>query len=297
MNSILAWVVLGFSILLCVVGFLWRKSLKKTIEKKPENKSKVTMATTLFLGGGWLFLGELLSLIFGKKEEEIAVEIWAPRTELFGHDISTTVIISWVILAICFILALLFRLLIVPNMKDNPKGIQNIMEMAVEAVCKFTHSSVGDLGNNLPAYMFSTFVFLISCAAVELLGIRAPTADITMTFALALITFFLISYYGIKQKGFFGRVKALSQPNAMILPIKIVSDIAIPISLACRLFGNMLAGMIVMELLYAVMGNFAIGIPSIAGLYFNVAHPLIQAYIFVTLTLTFIGEATEEAHG
>lgn len=296
MNSILVLGLLMLGIILAVVGFLWRKSLKKTIEEKPENKSKVSMATTLFLGGIWFSIGQLLTMIFGTKQEEIAVEIWAPRTTFLGHDISTTVLISWIILAICLTLALLFRLLVVPNMKDNPKGIQNVMEMAVEAVCKFTHSSVGDLGNNLPAYMFSTFVFLISCALVELIGVRAPTADITMTFALALITFFLISFYGIRQKGFFGRVKSLSQPNAMILPIKIVSDIAIPISLACRLFGNMLAGMIVMELLYVVLGNFAIGIPSVAGLYFNIAHPLIQAYIFVTLTLTFIGEATEEAH-
>ncbi len=293
MNSILT---LTLGLVLAVIGFFWRRTLKKTIDQQPENKSKLTMATALLLGGGWFFLGQLLTLIFGVKHEEIAVEIWAPRTEFMGMDFSTTVLISWVIVAICLVLALLFRLLVVPNMTDNPKGIQNAMEMAVEAICKFTHSSVGDLGNTLPAYLFSTFIFLIGCAAVELMGVRAPTADITMTFALAIVTFFLINYYGIKKKGVFGRIKSMASPNAMILPIKIISDLAVPISLACRLFGNMLAGMIVMELLYVVLGNYAIGFPSVAGLYFNVAHPLIQAYIFVTLTLTFIGEATEEAH-
>ena len=68
---------------------------------------------------------------------------------------------------------------------------------------------------------------------------------------------------------------------------------AVPVSLACRLFGNMLGGLIVMDLLYFAMGNYAVALPSVVGLYFNVFHPLIQAFIFVTLTLTFIGEAVE----
>jgi F-type H+-transporting ATPase subunit a len=79
----------------------------------------------------------------------------------------------------------------------------------------------------------------------------------------------------------------------IMIPMKIVSDIAIPISLACRLFGNMLGGMIVMELLKGALGGYASGIPGIAGLYFNLFHPLIQAYIFITLSLTFIDEAME----
>ena len=78
-----------------------------------------------------------------------------------------------------------------------------------------------------------------------------------------------------------------------MIPLKIISDIAIPISLACRLFGNMLGGMIVMELLKGALGGYAAGIPGVAGLYFNLFHPLIQAYIFITLSLTFIDEAME----
>lgn len=75
--------------------------------------------------------------------------------------------------------------------------------------------------------------------------------------------------------------------------MKILSDIAVPVSLACRLFGNMIGGMIVMELLKSVLGGYAAGIPAVAGLYFNLFHPLIQTYIFVILSLTFINEAIE----
>ena len=90
-----------------------------------------------------------------------------------------------------------------------------------------------------------------------------------------------------------GRIKTLAEPSPVVFPIELVSQVAVPVSLACRLFGNMLGGMIVMDLLYWAMGNAAIGLPSVAGLYFNVFHPLIQVYIFITLTLTYIGEATE----
>ncbi len=285
---------------MAIAGWFWRKAAKANLPEHPKPKEKINLyvATALFLGGAWFFIGELLALIFGEPDHgEIVVEIWAPRTTLFGMDVSTTVLISWWIVGILIVLSAIFRFVLFPRFTEKPKGFQNAMEMAVESVCKFTHTNVGDLGDNLPAYMFSTFVFLIGCAAVELMGFRAPTADITMTFALSLITFVLINYYGLKKKGILGRVKSLANPSPAILPIKIVSDVAVPISLACRLFGNMLAGMIVMELLYAVLGSGAVGIPSVAGLYFNIAHPLIQAYIFVTLTLTFIGEATEEAHG
>ena len=163
----------------------------------------------------------------------------------------------------------------------------------MEFACKYTHSSVGDLGTGLPAYIFTIALFMVGCAAVELLGIRAPTSDITMTFAMALITFFLINYYGIKKKGVLGRIKTLAEPTPVVFPIEVVSQLAVPVSLACRLFGNMLGGMIVMDLLYSAMSNAAIGFPSVLGLYFNVFHPLIQTYIFITLTLTFIREAAD----
>ena len=136
--------------------------------------------------------------------------------------------------------------------------------------------------------------FLVGCAVLELFGLHAPTADITMTFALAFVTFLLINWCGIRRKGVLGRIKSLAQPTPVVFPIRVISDCAVPVSMACRLFGNMLGGMIVMDLIYKSLGNGAIGIPSVVGLYFNVFHPLIQAFIFITLTLTFINEATEE---
>ena len=288
---ILKWVLLAVGAELGVGGWFWRKSAAKACDADPSkpHKKKKLLATILMLVGGWLFAEQLLRVIFGTEpSEKFTVDIWAPRVTVLGYSLSTTVIITWVILAVWLVLAVLFRLIVVPRMTEIPHGIQNAAETVVEFVRSYTVSKVGDLGDGLPGFLFAVVLFMVSCAAVELFGYRAPTADITMTFALALTTLFCINYYGFKKKGVGGRLRRYF-PNVM----NFVSDISTPVSLACRLFGNMLGGMIVMDLLYYAMGNCAIGFPSVVGLYFNLFHPLIQTYIFVTLSLTFIGEAVE----
>lgn len=292
MDMVMRYGLLVLGAALGVGGWFWRRSVVAKGEQG-SRKQKI-WSTVLLLAGIWCFAESLLRLIFGAKEaEEFSVSIWADRMQIGGITLSSTVVVTWAVMAVLLVLAVLIRLLVVPRMTDKPHGVQNVLEICVEAICQYTNTNVGDLGDNLPAYLFTVALFMVGCAAVELLGIRAPTADITMTFALALITFVLINYYGVRRKGVGGRIRSMSQPTPVVLPIKIVSDCAVPVSLACRLFGNMLGGMIVMDLLYSALGNAAIGIPSVVGLYFNVFHPLIQTYIFITLTLTFIREATE----
>lgn len=277
--------------------FLYKKYAKRIKESeqvtKKQKRSK-TLALILAVLGGYIALTELVIVIFGRPEsEKFTVSIWADRVNLFGISISSTVIITWVIMLVLILTAVILRLTVIRNMQDKPKGIQNILEIAVEQLEKYTDSKAEGAGSALASYLFVLALFMVGCAVAELFGYRAPTSDITMTFAMSLITFVLINYYGIKRKGVKGRIKSLASPTPIVFPMKIVSDLAVPVSMACRLFGNMLGGMIVMELLYSALGAFAIGLPSILGLYFNVFHPLIQAFIFITLTLTFINEAIE----
>ena len=220
-----------------------------------------------------------------------AVELFPEpeEIELLGHvfHISATVLVTWGILAAVLALALVFRLVFVPRFKDNPKGLQRALEAAVENLDKYVGSKLHGMSEAFGAYIFSLALLLVSSAFVELLGLRGPTTDITMTFALGLITFFLVNYYGFRRRGFLGRLKAMRNP------FLVLSDVVAPVSMACRLFGNMFGGMIIIDLLYFAMKRFAVSLPSVAGLYFNVFHPLIQAFIFITLTLSYIAEAAE----
>lgn len=292
------WILLAVAVVMTAAGYFWRKSAVKKLQAETnpskQQKKPKRRATILMVIGAYLFGTRVLNLIFGAPaKEELQVSLFAERVEVFGLNLSTTIIYTWFIMAFLVIVAIILRLTVIRKAKMQPGTAQNVLELAVEAVTDYVHGKAHGLGEGLTAYIFTVAAFLVTCALLELFGFHTPAADITMTFALALITFILINYFGIRKKGIKGRIKSMASPSVFILPIKIITDLAIPVSLSARLFGNMLGGMIVMDLIYSSLGNNAIGIPSTIGLYFNVFHPLIQAFIFVTLTLTFISEATE----
>lgn len=270
----------------------------KTAGTKAPDAKKAGRRRTLFsvlaLAGLWLIAAGLSGALFGDKaggDFEIAITV--PQVKLFGISVSETLIVDWVIIAVLTVAGLIFRFAVFPRFTQVPHGFQTAMEVMVGELDKYIDSKLPGMSLGFGAYIFTISAYMIGCAVAEMFGARSPTSDITATLALSLMTFVLINYYGIKKKGLGGRIRALSNPTPMVFPIRVVCDCAVPVSMACRLFGNMLGGMIVMDLLYFAMGNASIAAPSLVGLYFNVFHPLIQAFIFVTLTLTFIGEATE----
>lgn len=292
---------------LCFAGNIHFKGLIKngaSNEDTKKLKSLKKRKKLCFAGaviGIWFVIGVFVTWFSGRKSGmKIEFSMFGERTgiEFFGMKISQTTVITVAIVLIVAVLCLIFRLFVFRKFKEEPTGFQNVMELCVESVEDFCKKNVGaKAGESLAPYMFSLAIYLVLCAASELVGLRAPTSDLVVTFSMGLITFVLLNWFGFKKLGFAGRLKAMGGSMAamrpIMIPLKMVSDVAVPISLACRLFGNMLGGMIVMELLKGALGGYAAGIPGIAGLYFNLFHPLIQAYIFITLSLTFIEEAME----
>ena len=240
----------------------------------------------------WMACGLIIG-VFAQPAGELHVDVFAPRVSILGFIFSTSVVISWIAMVIVVILALCIRIFALPRFTEKPRGVQLLVETAVGALHDYAKERAGFVSEGLVCYMLTLALFLVSCAGIELFSFRPPTADLVMTLSLALCTFALINYYGIKKKGVSGRVKSFTHPSPVIFPFKLLSDIATPVSLACRLYGNMLGGMIVMHLVYMALGAFGVGIPAVLGLYFNAFHPLIQVFIFITLSLTFIGEAAE----
>ena len=280
-----------------VTFFILKSYFKHKSEDSITSKKKKKLNRLFlfgFIASVWYFVACVVNEIEGGlKGINVEFEMFSDRVDVFGLSVSKTTVTTWYIIAAVLILSVIFRLFIFPKFKESPKGIQNAVEILVEAADNFTNNQTHNLSPVLGEYIFSLAVMMICCAAVELFSVRPPTSDLIFTFSMGLLTFILINYYGIKKKGFGGRIKALASPSPIIMPMKMLSDVAVPVSLACRLFGNMLGGMIVMDLLKSSLGGYAIGVTSLAGLYFNLFHPLIQTYIFIILTLTFINEATE----
>ena len=156
------------------------------------------------------------------------------------------------------------------------------------------------LGN----WFFTLFLFiLISNISGLFPVIRTPTADWSMTFGLALVTLVLIQVMGIKYRKSTYFKDLFSPlpwwfPIPLFLPINLIGELAKPISLSFRLFGNMLAGLIMMSLIYALVPIFVqFVVPSFLHAYFDLFSGVLQAYIFVTLSMTFISGAAEVQEG
>jgi F-type H+-transporting ATPase subunit a len=121
-------------------------------------------------------------------------------------------------------------------------------------------------------------------------NLRPPTKDINVTSSLAIMSIVIVIFAGIRYKNFKGWLKSFLEPIPIMLPFKILEYIIKPLSLCLRLFGNILAGFIIMELVYMAVPAV---VPAALAIYFDLFDGILQAYIFVFLTSLYIGEAIE----
>ena len=264
-------------------------------ESEKEQKRLKKRGLMLFIFGLWLLIGSIITLIFGNPaQEEFSVSIIPPRVNftILGYQPSETMIVGWGVTAALILIAVILRIFFIPKLLDVPGKFQNAVEILVETVENYSSERTIDLGRPMFGYIFAIGMTLIGNAVAELMGFRSPSSDLMFTVALSIFAFFMANWYGIRTLSVRGRLKSLAHPSPLLLPIRLVTDIANPLSMACRLFGNTISGMIVMNLIYSVLGNFSAGVPSVVGLYFNVFAALIQMVIFVTLTLSSINDTT-----
>ena len=288
------------AVVLAVCLVLYIVNAKKPLAangKKPKGK-KLSLIGMII--AAWFLIGLFISALTGKTGKlHIAFEMFSERVELFGFTLAKTTLTGAGVLVVLILLLVVLRVTVIRKFSvEQPKGLQLALETAVDFIDNMVKGNVhGYTPKNLQPFMLSIALYMFGCALSELFGLRAPTSDLTFTFALGLTTFVSMNVYGIKKNGVGGRLKnmggAVPAMRPLMIPLKAVSDVSIPVSLGARLFGNMLGGMLVMDLLKGVLGGYASGLPAIAGLWFNLAHPGIQIYIFVTLSLTFINEAME----
>ncbi|WP_069998906.1 F0F1 ATP synthase subunit A [Cellulosilyticum sp. I15G10I2] len=207
--------------------------------------------------------------------------------------ITTTHINTWIVMAVLTIIAVIVRIKL-NNFKEVPESkLQNIVELIVDTFENFTASTMGKNNKGFSHFYGPMFLFILLSNLSGLVGLRPPTADLATTLALALTTFFMIHGYGIKSKGL-SYFKGFLEPMPFLLPINIVGELATPISLSFRLFGNILGGTIIMGLYYAMMPWFlTLGLPAVLHIYFDVFAGALQTLIFVMLSMTFVSSAMD----
>ncbi|NP_050737.1 ATP synthase CF0 A subunit (chloroplast) [Guillardia theta] len=208
-------------------------------------------------------------------------------------------IVSWLVM----LALIIFALNGTRKLNQIPSGIQNFMEYVYEFLQDIAKNQIGeeDYRPWVP-YISTVFLFifganwagaLIPWKLIQLPEgeLAAPTNDINVTVALALLTSISYFYAGISKKGisYFSRYV---QPTPILLPINILEDFTKPLSLSFRLFGNVLADELVVSV-FALLVPILIPLPVMTlGLFAS----SVQALIFSTLSAAYIGEALED-HG
>lgn len=213
-----------------------------------------------------------------------------------GVPITETITTTWIIMAVLII----GSIILTRNLDRIPRGIQNVVELLVSVVYNLTEDTMGKDKVSFAPYIGTLMMYLAVANLVGLLGVRPPTADLNMTLALALITFSMIHFNGVKKKGFFGYLKGFTEPFFLLTPINLIGEIATPISLSFRLFGNIVGGSIIMALVYSALAAFTtkligidipilqVGIPAVLHVYFDMFSGLLQTFIFAMLTMVFV---------
>ena len=200
----------------------------------------------------------------------------------------------WITLILILILVLL-RIKMRNYSADKPaKGIILICESFVKMMNGFTKAMLGKQWRALAPYFITLSVFLFVANISGLFGFTPPTVSLSVTFSLGLITFFLIQLFGIKVNGVKSHFKDLCSPILMT-PMNIIGEIAVPCSLAIRLFGNILSGSILTILIYSFLGWASVVITPPIHAIFDVVFGFIQTFVFVMLTAVNIGNKFSES--
>jgi len=210
------------------------------------------------------------------------VEVW----------ITETIFNTWIIMLLLIVIAVIARIKM-RSFDEIPKGFQNLAEAAVEIFDKFARDTVGEKLSYIAPWFFMVFAYILTSSLLSVAGLRAPTADWATTFALSLVTFVLMIAMGLRhRKGEY--LKSFFSPHPIFFPLNLLGELAKPISLSFRLFGNMLSGTILLTLYYALTPIFVqIGIPSLLHGVFDVAFGALQTYIFVIISLMYIRGAAD----
>ena len=227
--------------------------------------------------------------------------------DIFGNPITQTTV---TILAVTIILTVL-AILVNKSIKKRPGGGQVIVEKLVNMLYGMVGDTMGKHNLKYAPYIGTLFLSSLFCTLLGMTQVfRSATADLSVTLAWALVTTFMVWYANIKNFGFKSWLKGFTEPIVVMTPMNIVSEIAQPVSMAFRHFGNVAGGSVLTALIYgalSLMSNailgwlpgmlgqiplFQAGIPAVLSLYFDLFSGFVQAFVFSLLTMVYVSSAS-----
>ena len=228
--------------------------------------------------------------------------------------LTETVVNTWIIMAVIVGLCLFLT----HGMQVHCRTKRQIIaEWIVKSVNKMVGENMGErfLRVGYAPLICSIMGLSALCSLSSMVGMYAPTSDLSTLLGWSLMVFVLITYNKFRVGGPLGYIKGYFDPIPILFPFNVISEVATPLSMAFRHFGNIASGSVITGLIYAalaaashalfsllpgalgsVMGQIPllqVGIPAIFSIYFDLFSSCLQAFIFCMLTMMYIGAAAE----
>ena len=213
------------------------------------------------------------------------------KVSFFGLEVNPGVVAAYLVSAVLLAAALVIRIFFIPRMKTVPGKAQSVLEWLVSFFSDMAGKNSPHKTAFVGAYIFGAGSFIFFGTLFELFGLQwittagrsislpAPLSDINCAIALGCMSYIVILGAGIVTGGVKGALGVLK-------------DFSLPISMSFRLFGALLSGLLVTELVYYYVA-LSFVLPVVVGVLFTLLHALIQTYVLTTLVSIFYGEAAE----
>ena len=198
------------------------------------------------------------------------------------------------------------------RIQKRPGKLQVVAEKLVTMLYNLVEDTMGKHNARFAPYIGTLFLSSIFGTLIGMTQVfRSTTADLSVTAAWALVTTGMVWYYNIKNFGLKSWLKGFTEPIVVMTPMNIVSEIASPVSMAFRHFGNVAGGSVLTTLIYGALALlsdvvlswvprailnwlpdvFQIGIPAFLSIYFDLFSGFVQALVFSLLTMVYVGAA------
>ena len=215
------------------------------------------------------------------------------RIDLFGKEVNPGLISAMTVSGILLVVAACLRIFVIPRFQYVPGRLQLLLEELVGLFDRMAKSNSPERNGFLGAYIFGAGVYIFTGTIFELFGLQAvttqghsialpaPLSDINAAIALGCLYYLVILSGGVASNGMRGVGRTLK-------------EFSLPISMSFRLFGALLSGLLVTELVYYYTALSYV-LPVVVGVLFTLLHALIQSYVLTTLTSLFYGEVSEHS--
>jgi F-type H+-transporting ATPase subunit a len=230
-----------------------------------------------------------------------------PEVHLFGLTIDTDIVTS-TLLAMAILLFLGFRMR--AKVTDGVPGkLQLFWELLLEQVTDLADAAIGPKGRRFVPIGMTVFLFVLICNWIGFIPsalhpgvsadiLPAPTSDVNLPLALALFVIVWVHVESFRARGIRGYFRHYKEPYVALTPINVIEEITKPITLTFRLFGNLFSGGLMVAVMVSLLPIFVSPIGELVWKPFDLFIGLIQAYIFMLLTILYFGFAISvDEHG